>query len=212
MLVFSKKVRSAYKRGDFESLFVVGPQGSGKTTYAMLVLYELYHDWDTVLRRIVFDPKEILPRFKEALGSGRRLKLVVFDDAGIHLSKYLWNLGREGQYTVMLINSMFNVIRSVVAGVIFTSPDMDILVELRRKSWWVGQPKTPSGRDDPIRHMVLYRKTILPSGKIHVSKKAIDIYDLRLIPSDVRKEYEAKRREAMEPILKKLESVIGSVS
>jgi len=204
-LTFTRKVVSAYRRGDFENLFIVGPQGMGKTTYAMLVLYEVYRDWDKVLEWLVFDPREVLPRLKQALRGGKRVELVVFDDAGIHLSKYLWSVSRESQRMAMYVNALFNVVRSVCAGVIFTSPDMDVLKELRKKSWWVGEPKAPRGRDDPTRVMVLYRKRITVTGAVVVSRKAEDVYDLRLIPQDVRREYEEKRKVAVEAVLNRLE-------
>jgi len=210
MLTFTKKVISAYRRYDFENLFAVGPQGMGKTTYAMLVLYEVYKDWDSVLEWLTFDPREVLPKLKEALRAGSRIKLIVFDDAGIHLSKYLWSLDKEAQQVALLMNSLFNIIRTVCAGVIFTSPDMDVLKELRKKSWWVGEPKAPSGKEDPRRLMTLYRKRILVTGVTRVSRKAIDEYDLRLIPNDVRKEYEEKRKEAIEPLIEKLEELLSS--
>jgi len=209
-LTFTRKVVSAYRRGDFENLFIVGPQGMGKTTYAMLVLYEVYRDWDKVLEWLVFDPREVLPRLKQALREGKRIKLVVFDDAGIHLSKYMWSLDRESQQVAMLMNSLFNIVRSVCAGAIFTSPDMDVLKELRKKSWWVGEPKAPRGRDDPTRVMVLYRKRIMVTGEVRVSRKAEDVYDLRLIPQDVRREYEEKRKAATAPILDKLEKLLAT--
>ena len=207
MLTFTRKVISAYRRGDFENLFIVGPQGIGKTTYALLVLYEVYRDWDTALEWLVFDPREILPRLKQALREGKRIKLVVFDDAGIHLSKYMWSLDRESQQVAMLMNSLFNIVRSVCAGVIFTSPDMDVLKELRKKSWWVGEPKAPHGKDKPTRIMILYRKRITVTGAVVVSRKAEDVYDLTLIDLDVRRKYEEKRKAATEALLNYLERI-----
>ena len=35
-LILARMIKSAYKRYDFVSAFVIGPQGMGKTTYAML--------------------------------------------------------------------------------------------------------------------------------------------------------------------------------
>ena len=81
MLTFSRRVLSAYRRHDFESLFIVGPQGMGKTTYALLVLREVYDDWDRALKHLTFDPREVLPVLKRALKEGFRIPLIVFDDA-----------------------------------------------------------------------------------------------------------------------------------
>ena len=33
----------------YAQTFVIGPQGSGKTRYIMIVMYKLYDDWDKVL-------------------------------------------------------------------------------------------------------------------------------------------------------------------
>ncbi len=208
VLILSKLIDSAYKHYDFESAFIIGPQGMGKTTYAMLVLYELYGDWDQVLENVVFDPREVLPRFKEALAAGKRIKAVVFDDAGMHLSKYLLSSSKEGFHLVRLLNSMFNLIRTICAGVIYTSPDMDILKELRKKAWIIGEAQAPHGRRKPQRAMKLYRKRILASGKVCVQILGIDSYRLDIIPSDVRKEYEEKRRAAMEPLLEQLQQAL----
>ena len=204
-LILARLISSAYRRYDFVSAFVVGPQGIGKTTYAMLVAYEVYGDWNRVLENLYFDPREALPRFREALASGKRIPLVIFDDAGMHLSKYLVSSGREGFHLARLLNSLINLARTLVAGIIYTSPDMDVLKELRKKAWVVAEPKAPHGKAKPQRVAVLYRKRILASGKVAIQKLGLDEYDLRAIPADVRKQYEEKRRRAMEPLLEELE-------
>jgi hypothetical protein len=206
-LILARLISNAYKWYDFASAFVIGPQGIGKTTYAMLVAYEVYGDWDMVLDNLYFDPKEALPRFKEALRTGRRLPLVVFDDAGMHLSKYLVSSGREGFHLARQLNALINLARTLTAGVIYTSPDMDILKELRKKAWIVAEPLAPHGKAKPYRVARLYRKRILASGKVAIQKLGLDEYDLRAIPGDVRKQYEEKRREAMEPLLEELEAI-----
>jgi len=111
MLVLSRKIRSAVKRYDFESAFLVGPQGMGKTTYGMLVLYEIYRDWDLVLHYTVFDPRPVLYELKECLTTGRRIPTILFDDAGIHLSKYLPQIEGNAEL-VMVLNATYNLIRT----------------------------------------------------------------------------------------------------
>ncbi len=207
MFVLTRIIKSAIKRYDFISAFVIGPQGVGKTTYALLTLHEIYGDWDEVLANVHFDPREALPKFKEVLRSGRRIPAILFDDAGLHLSKYLLSSNREGFHLVRLINGLVNLMRTLVAGVIYTSPDMDILKELRKKAWIVAEPTAPHGYAVPERVAKLYRKRIAPSGKVFIHKLGYDAYDLRAIPNDVRTEYEEKRRLAMEPLLEELENL-----
>lgn len=204
-LILARMIKSAYRRYDFVSAFVIGPQGMGKTTYAMLVAYEVYRDWDLVLENLHFDPREALPRFKEALESGERIPLVIFDDAGMHLSKYMLSESREGFRLAMRLNALINLARTLTAGIIYTSPDMDILKELRKKAWIVAEPTAPHGIGKPERLAKLYRKRIAPSGRVYIHKLGYDAYRLDAIPQDVRKEYEEKRRAAMEPLLSELE-------
>jgi hypothetical protein len=204
-LILAGLVKSAFRRYDFISAFVIGPQGSGKTTYAMLVSYEVYGDWDKVLEHLHFDPREALPQFREALRSGKRIPLVIFDDAGMHLSKYMLSESREGFHLAVRLNALINLARTLTAGIIYTSPDMDILKELRKKAWIVAEPTAPHGLEKPERLAKLYRKRIAPSGRVYVHKLGYDAYRLDAIPPGVRREYEEKRRAAMEPLLDQLE-------
>lgn len=206
-LILARLIRNAYSRYDFVSAFVIGPQGIGKTTYAMLVAYEVYRDWDRVLEHLYFDPRKALPRFRQALKTGERLPLVIFDDAGMHLSKYLLSTSREDFHLARLLNALINLARTLTAGIIYTSPDMDILKELRKKAWIVAEPTAPHGLAKPERTAKLYRKRVAPSGKVYVHKLGYDAYRLDLIPPGIRKEYEEKRRAAMEPLLDELERV-----
>lgn len=203
-LILARMIKSAYKRYDFVSAFVIGPQGSGKTTYAMLVAYEVYKDWDAVLDHLYFDPREVLPEFERALETGERIPVVIFDDAGLHLSKYLISSSREGFHLTRLLNGLINLARTLVAGIIYTSPDMDILKELRKKAWIMAEPTAPHGLAKPDRLVKLYRKRIAPSGKVYVHKLGYDAYRLDQIPQRIREKYEEKRRKAMKPLINEL--------
>lgn len=209
MLVMSRRILGAFRRGGYECLFVQGPQGIGKTTYAMLILYEIYRDWDLVLHYTVFDPRDVLGELEYCLARGKRIPAVLFDDAGIHLSKYLYSVDPELAAT---INALFNMARTVVAGVIMTSPDMDVLKELRKKSWWVGEPIALHGRDRPERAVKLYYKRILVSGKVCHKPVALDRYRLDQVPPEVRREYDLKRRLALKPVIQRLREKLGAAA
>ena len=206
-LILSRMIKSAYRRYDFVSAFIIGPQGSGKTTYAMLVAYEVYKDWDKVLGHLHFDPREALGQLRRALETRERIPLLIFDDAGMHLSKYMISTGREGFNLAVKLNALINLARTLTAGIIYTSPDMDILKELRKKAWIVAEPTAPHGVDKPDRLAKIYRKRIAPSGKVYVHKLGYDQYRLDAIPQDVREKYEEKRRKAMAPLLDELEEL-----
>ena len=211
-LVLSNLIRSAYLRNDFITAFIVGPQGIGKTTYAMLVAYEVYGDWDKVLQYLFFDPAKAIPHLRGALASGSRIPVIIFDDAGYHLSKYLMSRSRESWKMAQVINAFINLARTMVAAIIYTSPDLDVLKELRKKAWIVVEPKAPHGRAKPQRLAFIYQKRLTIMGRQIIKKIGIDAYDLRSIPPSVRKEYEQIRREALEPLIKELDEVLQSIS
>ncbi|NPA97056.1 MAG: hypothetical protein GXO32_05590 [Crenarchaeota archaeon] len=220
MLTLTKRILRAWRSYGYEQAFVIGPQGSGKTTYAMLVAYEVYSHlkqwlkqkgfkdpWDAVLHYITFDPRELMDELHSALERGYRIPLIVFDDAGVHLSKYLIQQGGESYRLVMWLNALFNLIRTICAATIFTSPDMDVLKELRKKSWVVVEIMK-SSKGPRYREAVVYTKRISASGKVYVSRKAVDIYSLDLVPQEVRARYEEKRRNAMKPVLEELKQML----
>jgi len=201
MLTLTKKIKFAMRHYGFESVFVIGPQGCGKTTYAMLVAYEIYRDWDKVLHYVVFDPLEIMDEIEQSLEKNQRIPLIVFDDAGVHLSKYLFHTS-EGFKLAIAMNALFNLMRTVCAGVIFTSPDMDTLKEIRKKAWIVVEPqKVPGSKYSVERKAVIYRKRILASGYTCVKRIGEDYYRLDSIPCWVRAEYEEKRKKATKPVI-----------
>lgn len=211
MLTFTKKILESWKHWGYEQLFLEGPQGYGKTTYSMLVAYEVYRNWKTVLYYTVFDIDSIeheIDRRIELLKAGElettdRIPVVIFDDAGLHFSKYLYIINpAKAQY----INALFNMARSIFAATIFTSPDMDVLKELRKKSWWVGEPILVTNKSDPRRIMKLYRKRITVKGQ-YISKYAYDHFRTNVIPDWVRKEYNKKRGRALKKIMSVLKEL-----
>ena len=70
--------------------------------------------------------------------------------------------GREGFYITRLLNGLINLARTLVAGTIYTSPDMDILKELRKKAWIVAEPTALYGVSKHERLAKLYQKRMAP--------------------------------------------------
>ena len=242
----------AYFHVGYAQFFIRGPQGSGKTTYAMISMYQLYRRlgfdkeeaWRIVVEMTVFKPAPALDlmefmlelqelhaskgekaAFEEAvrheqgwwitklarLATRRkpelkyrvwRVPVILFDDAGLYFSKYLTSLGSEGYWTAMRVNALINLIRTMASCTIFTSPDLDVLKELRKKSWIVSEPFIPHGENKPHRIMRHYKKRLLPSGQIVTKRvKREDVYRVDVLPDWVYDEYERKRREALRWLL-----------
>jgi len=217
------RIKRAYEGYGYEQFLVTGPQGCGKTTYGLLIMYDIYRDWDLVLQNVHYDPlpairdlKRRLERVKSKLRSKTgykrdRLPVVLFDDAGKHFSKYLLGLGSWYYYQAVLINYMFNTIRTVCAATIFTSPDEDILKEIRKKSWLRGEPYYIHGYEDPRREIRFLRIRYTTLGFKYGKTVFIDRFRVDAIPSDVRAEVDLKRIEAMEELYDELEDVINKI-
>jgi len=213
VLILTRRIKEAIKTNGYEQAFLIGPQGMGKTTYAMLVAKEIYGSWDKALDHLFFDPTDAFRRMTIALDTMERLKLVIFDDAGFYFSKYMFMI-EGGAKLASVINWIFNVIRTVCAGVIFTSVSEDILKELRKKSWVIGEPRTPAGerKNSPRRVMHLYVKRLRPYPPYRQTVKiGMDYYRLDVWPEDIRFEYELRRREAMRPYLRQLPKLMREI-
>jgi len=192
----------------YDQLFIIGEQGCGKTSYALLVAYEVYEDWDEALNHLFFDPAPAFEMMEDALHTRERIPLLIFDDAGIHFSKYLISINKEGFWKAMMINSLINIIRSVCCATIFTSPDDDILKELRKKSWIRGKPYMPHGKLNPDRIIRFYKRTTIATGRVFWKRFNIeDKYYLSSIPPDVREKYEKKRMTAVAEVLNTLRTI-----
>jgi len=196
-------IYKALREGTAALFLVSGRLGAGKTTYSLLILHDLYGDWDTVLDHFYYNPQDAFDKFEEftrtCLEKKRfgkltwlrdRITAVVFDDAGIWFSKY-WHA--VDPKVVLLINSIFDFIRSNVAGVIFTCPTEDILKELRLKSNYRVKVVKVRGH---IREARGYFVDRTATGAAFVKKAFVDRFSVTDVPEWVLKEVTRRRFEA----------------
>lgn len=195
----------------FDQIFLGGRQGSGKTTYAIQSFYQIFnYDWYKALDATRFDP---LPWIKEiylpAVRNREVLECINFDDAGIHLSKYLFMVGKEEQRLVMGVNAMINTIRDNLNLLMLSSPTLDVMKAVREKSWISGVPQFPKQRGtglpdkvSTIRSIKLYRKELVEWNIEKTYSKPVgkNIYKL-ILPSEIRKAYDDKRAVAKDKAL-----------
>ena len=117
-----------YSRG-FISIYVFGKEGSGKTSYALWLGYTIYGNWDTTLNHLFLEPRPFLATMLRALERKSKLKYVIVDDPGRWLNKLDWMRDDVKAFT-----RFYNIIRTSVCGVIFTSPADDVITSIRKKS------------------------------------------------------------------------------
>jgi len=109
--------------------YVYGPMGYGKTSYALWTAYEVLGDWDKVLDHLFFDLDEALDFMYRHIMRGRRIPIMILDDAGFFLNRLTWWEKPKVEFM-----ELFNLARSIAASIIFTSPTEEIPRQLLSKT------------------------------------------------------------------------------
>jgi len=217
-------VKWAWKNNSVIVAYVYGNFGSGKTSYALWTAYEVLGDWSRVLKHLFFDPAEAAVAMRRAIERKRRLPIVVMDDAGLWLDRMTW---WESEKVAFM--QFFNLIRSVTAGIIFTTPTEELPKQILRKSMIrvrvepVGEEHAKQQLGDTAVEAVLeaaarfgvskqlaiatgYVVRTLPSFMQLVSKQFYDLYPLHY---PIHEEYERKRHAALRHYFERWSSMIG---
>jgi hypothetical protein len=222
-LILSDLIIKAFRHYGVVSAYVYGDFGAGKTSYALWTAYNVFGDWQQVLKHVFFRPEDAVDAMKRAIRSGRRLKLVVMDDAGLWLGRLTW--WEEDKIAFM---NFFNLIRSVSSGIIFTTPSQELPKQILRKCAFRVSVR-PASREEIVRTFgeggykeleervkafgldplfsvaVGYRLKTLPSFIEMVKKEFYDYYPMHY---PVMKEYERLRRRALEHYFSKWEELV----
>ena len=195
-------------RPDMVGAVIYGMQRSGKTMYSLLVMYDIYRDWDKVLSNVFFNLEELLGAIKETLknfGSEKQLKVICWDDAGVHGSKYIFFRRRIGRRLTEYLQNLFDVVGLVVKAILITTPNpQNILKAIREYEFYRVQiVKLQNGN----RIARGYRPLLLPSGQTRILKEFEDYYNI-YIPDDVYKEYVEKRKSYLEEVVERMEEFL----
>jgi len=126
---------AAITSNGYEQIAIIGDYGSGKSTLASWLLYAVfsalgYEDpWRQAYFHTVFTVEEF-DELKDVYRSqGARAPIVLWDDAGLHLSKY-----RYGEDEIKTLTDYMQAIREDVAVLLFTMNETeDIVKRLRTK-------------------------------------------------------------------------------
>jgi hypothetical protein len=172
--------------------YVYGHMGYGKTSYALWTAYEVLGDWDKVLDHVFFDLDEAVDFMYKHARRGKRVPIMVFDDAGFFLNRLTWWERNKVRFM-----EMFNLARSIAACIIFTAPSDEIPRQLLTKtSFRISvRPLAPEeintkqaldaaelAKEFNLEPYVAvakgYRLNILPSFLKYVEKEYIDYYPL----------------------------------
>ncbi len=200
MFILTQKILKAYEENGLVIAEIFGKQGVGKTTYAIKTLREVYKElgyedpWGEALSHTFFDIKDALPFLRESAESGKRIPALLFDDAGTWLIKYSWY-----QKDMKSFIKLFNLIRSLTAGILFTTPHPDDILKNVRDKTWYKIKVVRNGKKDGVQQGIAkhYRYLIVKKhGELRnlVDEYAWDFFRVKL-PDEVFQRYEQMRRE-----------------
>ncbi|MEB3759770.1 MAG: hypothetical protein GSR81_02880 [Desulfurococcales archaeon] len=167
--------------------YSIHKRGIGKTVYALRILVDVYRtvEWEELRKYIVFMPQDFLKLVEEILNTGKRIPLVVWDDAGFWLNRQRWH-----NKFVIAVRENLNVIRTAITSIVFTAPTwselargirdhLDIVVLITRKD----------------RERSIARGYKLIQGFLDWNKKELlfEDYFRIMLPNEIYKPYEEMR-------------------
>ena len=218
MLWLAEKIVDAYNEYGFISAVIFGKQGSGKTTYAMKamrdVFYKLYNlntkdeAWEYVKKYYFFELPEALELIYNAFENNERIPVLLFDDAGIWLSKYQWY-----EKYMIVFYKFYALARTRVSAILFTSPSPDDIALFLREKGWIQIRIKWSNKKDRIAQADLYKKVFDRDSKGNITTRAdytaLDQFKVQL-PDGFLNEYLEKRRETERKLLEELKELLAS--
>ncbi|ACZ35727.1 DnaA-like protein [Sulfolobus spindle-shaped virus 6] len=220
MLWLAQKIVSAYNNVGFVSAVIFGKQGSGKTTYAFKVARDVFWKlnnlstkddaWQYVQNSYFFELPDALSKIQDAIDNDYRIPLIIFDDAGIWLSKYVWY-----EDYMKTFYKIYALIRTRVSAVIFTTPSPEDLAFYLREKGWYQIRVTMVNRKTMTARATLYSKDFGRNSKgeivTQVKKKALDLFKVQ-IPDNIYKEYMQRRRETERKLLQELRQILSTLN
>jgi hypothetical protein len=201
--VMSHTIQRAWERDEFCAYLVYGVQRLGKSSYSLQVMADLFGgDWDKALAHLVFELKDLIHILEKAQRDRKKIKCLVWDDAGVFGSKYLYQSDRV---LVMHLQNLFDVIGVSTASLVLTTPNpLGLLRVIRMYEW----NRVKIYRRDQYngRLAVGYSSSMLPSGMRLIHREWSDRFNV-MLPNDVYSKYSVIRRGYLDMAIKKLKEV-----
>lgn len=194
----SRRIRD---RNGLTMFSITGTQQSGKSSYAMRILEEIYcGDVDEIMRHIVFSMEDFTKIISDAINGGYREKCVVWDDASVSGGAARWTTDPK---MVMYLAGLGDTLGIATKSLILTSPSGDMIKAFRNYAKY--KVIISSGRHKYERVANGYWIGKSPMEQRYCQHDFKDTYDTR-IPFYER--YAQRRKELSLSAVKNLESFI----
>lgn len=167
--------RIYYDRG-LTGATIQGAQQTGKSSYAMTVMYELYNgDVDEIFKHTVFSIQELVKLLQGAINRRERLLCILWDDASVGGSASHYNTDRK---LVQYLSALGDTLGIVTKSLLMTSPSGDLIKSFRNYNFYKVQ--IGFGRHEHDRIARGYKKGMSPYGQPYYSLQFEDTFDTRI--------------------------------
>lgn len=189
----------------FVGITLYGERRIGKSVLGLMSMYELYKDWDLTFKRVFFSVKDLTAFLMDCAKNDYKCPVIMFDDAGVQGGAQMYHTNRV---LVHYMGAVFDVIGTVLKGIILTTPDSENLIKsLRRANFY--KTKITPGKHRYDRIATIYKPIRTPYEQFRLQKVAIDHFDVRL-PTDIYEEYYKIRKQYSINALTDLETFLDS--
>lgn len=155
---------------------IQGAQQTGKSAYAMLVMYDLYQgDIEKMFKHIVFSISDLTSLLQNAMQRRERLLCVLWDDASVGGSASHYNTDRK---LVQYLSALGDTLGIATKGLLMTSPSGDLIKSFRNYEFY--KVRIGFGRHKYDRIAMAYKKGVSPYGQQWYSLEVRDNFDTRL--------------------------------
>ena len=198
----------AVKNQGYETVYIWGQQGSGKSSRMLQMGYWVYQDWDLVLKNIVFKPSEFVKRLRK-VPKGKRIPCLLWDDIGVHYTSSTFKTDIK-QYEA--VDAAWAAIRTKCNVIVITSPLIDRLAK-NVKDNITFEVFIGKNQMEMIRRIIrLPGIEKMESNLFKYIIERVRPFNLYDVPKDVFQQYWDMRLQLTEEALERLDKTIGEES
>lgn len=181
---------------------VTGKQQSGKSSYALLILYEIYNgDVDVIMNHVVFSIEEFTSKIRNAIEGGYRERCILWDDASCAGSASRWVVDPK---SVMYLSALGDTLGVSTKSLILTSPSSDFVKAFRNYAKYKVIISNGRHKYDRVARGYWIGKS--PMEQRWCSQEFVDRFDTRV---PFYETYAKKRKELSLNVVKSMDSLFG---
>lgn len=191
----------------FVGVTLYGERRIGKSVLGLMSMYEIYQDWDEVFKHIFFTMQDLTAFLMKCAKTDYKCPVILWDDSGVAGGTQMYHTNRV---LVHYMSAVFDVIGTVLKGIILTTPDSENMIKaIRRANFYKVKIVPGKSKFDRIANIYLPIRT--PYEQFRLKKVGLDHFDVRL-PTAVYEEYYKIRKEYSVSALTDLNSFISNNS